>query len=181
MHGSFFVFLQKFILKEMGSGSWAEILKIAGYPQSEIFLTLDKRSVKDFLTLINAVGQVSPLDKLDFFKKFGVFIGLTFMNHYSDFFNPIWKTLDVIENKNSQIHQFLKFDESSATPAHLKIKRLGQKKLHISYSSPRKMCTLGVGMIQGVAAHFKENVKISQSECMLNGCSSCEIQVDVLD
>jgi hypothetical protein len=51
------------------------------------------------------------------------------------------------------------------------------RKLTIIYSSAKKMCALGEGLIEGAAAYYGEPILIQQSQCMLRGDSCCHIHV----
>lgn len=49
--------------------------------------------------------------------------------------------------------------------------------LTLGYRSPRKLCDLAHGFVEGVAAHYGETVTFSQPACMHDGAPSCQLQV----
>jgi predicted hydrocarbon binding protein len=57
-------------------------------------------------------------------------------------------------------------------------KRLSPKKVEITYASYGKLCPLAKGLIKGVAAYYKEAVKITEPTCMLRGDKECRLVVE---
>jgi hypothetical protein len=45
--------------------------------------------------------------------------------------------------------------------------------LTLGYQSPRKLCALAHGFIEGAADHYGETVEVEQSECMHRGDAKC--------
>jgi Haem-NO-binding len=51
----------------------------------------------------------------------------------------------------------------------------------LRYGSPRRMCALAEGLIEGAAAQFGQTVTIEQPDCMLRGDELCTLEVHVDD
>ena len=51
----------------------------------------------------------------------------------------------------------------------------------LRYGSPRRMCALAEGLIEGAAAQFGQHVTIAQTDCMLRNDELCTIEVHVDD
>ena len=49
--------------------------------------------------------------------------------------------------------------------------------LTLGYQSPRKLCALAHGFIEGAADHYGETVDVEQSECMHRGDAKCVFQL----
>jgi hypothetical protein len=45
----------------------------------------------------------------------------------------------------------------------------------VTYTSPRRMCALAVGIGKGLATQFHEKILINQPVCMHKGADRCEI------
>ena len=50
--------------------------------------------------------------------------------------------------------------------------------LTFHYQSPRKLCFFCEGIVQGLAEHTGQEVKVSQTECEHEGGQRCVIEVD---
>jgi serine/threonine protein kinase len=49
--------------------------------------------------------------------------------------------------------------------------------VQIVYSSDRQLCRVAIGIVQGVARHYGETVRIAEDACMLRGDPFCSLQV----
>lgn len=49
--------------------------------------------------------------------------------------------------------------------------------LTLGYHSPRKLCALAHGFIEGAADHYGETVDVEQTECMHRGDAKCVFQL----
>ncbi|MCI5167150.1 MAG: hypothetical protein D3903_13905 [Candidatus Electrothrix sp. GM3_4] len=58
-----------------------------------------------------------------------------------------------------------------------KIEQLSDNKLVLHYSSSRKLCSFGLGLIQGLAMGYGEKLHIRETSCMRYGASECCIEV----
>ena len=94
---------------------------------------------------------------------------------YRHFVSPAWRTLDVLEHTESTIHRIVRLREPGATPPRLVCTRVSGTEVMIAYESPRRMCSLGVGLAFGLAEHYSESLDATQSQCMNEGASRCLI------
>lgn len=85
--------------------------------------------------------------------------------------------MEVLANAE-RIHQsFVRKSYKDAHPPLLKYGTINDKTVEIIYDSPRKLCSFALGIIDGFAKHFKENVKVTQPMCMLKNDKACHIVV----
>jgi glycine cleavage system aminomethyltransferase T len=49
--------------------------------------------------------------------------------------------------------------------------------LMLGYRSPRKLCALAQGFIEGAAAHFHESVAVEHQTCMHDGDAECRMRL----
>ena len=53
--------------------------------------------------------------------------------------------------------------------------------VEISYTSPRKMCYLAVGLMRGIAKHFNERIIIKQTQCVFENAPECHFHVSLVE
>ena len=94
---------------------------------------------------------------------------------YGHLLRPEWGTLDVIENTEATVHSVVRVKNPGAKPPELKTVRHGANEVVLFYGSPRQMCALAVGIAEGLAKHFNENIVAQHAACMHKGASKCEI------
>jgi hypothetical protein len=108
-------------------------------------------------------------------EDFGVFLALPLMNMYKHLIPRGWKTLDVIEKTEETIHHVVRVQTPGAKPPVLQTIRRSEDEVVLIYGSPRKLCSLAIGIARGVAKQFNETIEVTQTKCMHNGAPHCEI------
>jgi len=177
MHGIIFSQLRKFVRDSFGEEGWARIVAAAGTGR-DTYLMTQAYSDEELAALAAAGSQVSGRPLPELLEQFGVFLVPDLLKVYGSFIQPEWKTLDVLEHTESSIHKAVRVRDPEATPPHLKVARPTPNEVVITYSSPRRLCPVGVGIIKGVAAHYGEAVTVRQTDCMLRGNKECAILVE---
>ena len=177
MHGTIFFELKKFVETKLGGReAWDRLLSeselgartyevMADYPDSEV------------IKLISTVSRITGAPVPAILEDFGEFIAPDLLQMYSGVINPAWKTLDVIEHTEDEIHRVVRLHNRDAHPPNLKCVRTSEDEVVIEYSSQRKMCDVAKGIAKGLAKHFEESISISESSCMNKGDSICSIHI----
>jgi len=62
-----------------------------------------------------------------------------------------------------------------AKPPELQTVRRSYDEVVLIYTSPRKMCALAIGIGNGLANYFRENITSIQTVCIHKGAPKCEI------
>ena len=97
------------------------------------------------------------------------------MNMYKHLLPGDWKTIDVIDKAEENIHHVVRVQTPSAHPPLLQTIRRSKDEVVLIYGSPRKLCALAIGIARGVAKQFNETLEVTQTKCMHNGAPHCEI------
>lgn len=67
---------------------------------------------------------------------------------------PGWKTLDFLLYAEEAIHRTVCRRDPEAKPPQLHVERVDANEVRIVYTSPRRLCSLRIGMVEGVAAFY---------------------------
>lgn len=176
MHGIIFLELNKYVTSKLGPEAWDKLITesnlgartyevIADYPDSEV------------VSLVTTASRITGIPIPEILEDFGEFIAPDLLQMYGNLIHPNWKTLDVIENTESQIHTVVRANNRYAHPPDLKTVRTSEDEVTIHYSSQRKMCDVAKGIVKGLAKHYHENISILESTCMHKGDSICTILI----
>jgi len=176
MHGIIYSEFKKFVVARWDSNMWQRVMKTSDSQEAQ-YLIKETYPDEDFLGLIAATREASDVSEQEFLREFGVFIAPNLFKLYHSVIPDHWKTLDLLENTEGTIHKIVRMKTPGALPPFLTCKRKSAREVLISYQSPRKMCTLAEGIIQGVADTYDEKVSIKQSSCMLRGDDKCLISI----
>ena len=160
MHGIVFAELKKFVDTTFDPTVWAELLKSSGL-DGKIYLPTQPYPDEDIIELVSQACIRSGLSKEELLDQFGQFIVPDLLSIFNYAIQPSWKTLDLIENVESVIHKAVRINNKGAVPPKLTVSRVSQSVVEIIYQSPRRMEHLGVGIIKGIAAYFKEKVVVN--------------------
>ncbi len=177
MHGTIFFELKKYVETKLGGReAWDRLLSeadmgartyelMADYPDSELIK----------LTVI--ASQITQVPIPAILEDFGEFIAPDLLQMYAGVINPAWKTLDVIQHTEDEIHRVVRLHNRYAHPPMLKSIRTSEDEVVIEYGSQRKMCFVAKGIAKGLAKYYQESISISEPSCMHKGDPLCTIVI----
>ena len=174
MHGTIFIFLEQFAGDQLGSGAWEGMLK-AGRLDGRVFSADQAYEDADLVALVGAASAATKVPSAELLGRFGEWLVPDLLSLYSYLIRPEWDVLDLLLNTERMIHQAVRLGNPGAAPPRLTANRSGPHAVTILYSSQRKMCTLGEGIIRGLGLHYGTPVEVSQPNCMHAGDPYCKI------
>ena len=176
MHGSIFAELQKFVTFHHGADAWRHLVRESGVP-TKVYLPIRAYPDEELVALVSTASQMTGTPVPELLWSYGEFIAPDLIKMYRAYMKPEWRTLDVIEHTENQVHVRVRVDHEGAAPPYLTATRLGPDEVMVHYISQRKLCTVAEGVAHGMAKHFGERVETSQKTCMHRGDPQCEILV----
>ena len=176
MHGIIFVELKKYVEDKVGAEAWRAVVDKSGVPTS-IYMAVRPYDDAELIALVQTASSMTGTPVPALLKDFGKFIVPGLMKTYRAFMKPQWRTLDVLEFTESHIHTKVRTMTKGAMPPFLQPSRVAPNEVLIKYGSPRKLCPVAEGIIQGIADHFGERIAMTHGRCMLRGDAECELRV----
>ena len=178
VQGLIFFFLQKFAdVAATGSTSWKGVrastaTSAARYLPSGVYPDAD--AVAILTTIAETTGRPLPT----ILEEFGEFLAPHLVKVAGPVVDPAWRTLDLIEHTEAIIHTMIRTTTPGAAPPVLETARQSPDELHLVYSSARRLCPLAVGLMRGIAAHYRETIRIEQPSCLLRGDPFCSFVIE---
>ncbi|GEN98229.1 hypothetical protein NSE01_00620 [Novosphingobium sediminis] len=176
MKGVVFNLLEDAVAREHGLLAWDGLLEMAGlegaytslgsYPDSEVIRLIDAASI---------VLGVSAGEVLRWFGRSA--IPLLF-ERYEKFFTPHVSAQSFVASINDVIHPEVRKLYTGAACPHFHFHDLEDGRTGLAYKSPRRMCQLAHGFIEGAADHYGNRVAIEHLSCMQHGHPVCRIALD---
>lgn len=176
MHGVIFSELRKYVEDRLGASAWDKLLREAGF-SGRIFLPVMTYPDADAVALVSTAVRITGRSADALLEDFGAFIAPDLLKMYGHLLDQSWKTLDVIEHTEETIHKVVRARNPGAEPPELSCARPSKDEVVITYSSPRRMCAIAKGISRGLATHYGDSVRVSESTCMLKGDPQCLISV----
>ena len=75
------------------------------------------------------------------------------------------------------IHELVRATIPNATPPRLLVTPLDEDGVQIKYASPRRLCILVRGLVEGTARLYGEKADIDETACMHRGDTACVFQI----
>jgi hypothetical protein len=156
VHGSIFYLLKKFVVHNHSEAVWQQFVTKTGKPPSYEYIITEGYPLSDIESILASASSHTgvPAHKLQ--EAFGEWLVPDLFKVYSDYLNPEWRTYDVLINTEKVFHRAVRKLNSTAQPPILHISEVNEKFLMIDYYSKRRMSSLAVGIIRGIAKYYNE-------------------------
>jgi predicted hydrocarbon binding protein len=177
MQGVIFHELRGYAEHRLGPRGWDSLLEQAGLPR-RIYLAFRDYPDQEVLTLVDAASRMTGKPRQRVLEELGERLGPSLLRTYGVLVEPQWTVLDMVEHVE-RLHQQVRRDSRLRAPS-VVCQRVRRDLVQVSYSSPRKLCGLGIGTIRGLARHLGQPVVVSERRCMHQGAPTCELEVSQL-
>ncbi|MBN1205287.1 MAG: heme NO-binding domain-containing protein [Myxococcaceae bacterium] len=174
MHGIIFNQLRGYALERLGEKGWETLLRQAGLPL-RVYLAFQSYPDEEAEALVLAASKLTGMPVRALLEDFGESIAPSMMKIYRASIHPGWTILDVVINVE-RIHERVRRDSNVAQPR-LECRRIDASSVHVTYSSPRKLCGMGIGFARGLARELGQRVEVHEHQCMYKGAPHCEFLV----
>ena len=173
MHGLIFTTFRDFVTTQYGPAIAESVL--AEHP---VHVLTEAYPDEDFLAAVAKACELTGLETDDLVREFGVFAGeTTFPRLYPAYYTLAGGARPFLLTVEDLIHELVRATIPKAMPPALGVAPLGEDGVSIDYSSPRRLCALVRGLVEGTARHYSEPVEIAETACMRRGASSCCFEV----
>jgi hypothetical protein len=173
MHGVIFTSLRDFVTAEHGAEVAKEVFD--GEPVYELAEAYpDER----FADLLRRTCEATGIETDELERRLGSFTAqTTFARLYPAYFAISRTARDFILTVETRIHELVRATIPNAGPPQLDVSPLGVDGVVIVYDSPRQLCFLLRGLVEGTARHYGEQAEIDETACMRRGDRSCRFEV----
>jgi hypothetical protein len=173
VHGVVFSSFRDFVTEGYGSAATNEV-----FSGCRPYLLSQAYPDEDLLTLIGRAVELSGREAEDLVFDFGVFTAeTTFTRLYPAFFAISGSAREFLLTVETRIHELVRATIPNASPPQLHVTERGPDGVSIDYTSPRKLCVLLRGLLEGTARHYGETATVAEPRCMLRGDDRCTFEV----
>ena len=173
MHGLIFASFRDYLLTEHGPDVAHGVT--AGEPQ---YTLSEAYPDEQFLELLERTCVRTGLSRDELLFEFGVFTAATtFARRYSLLFKSSPTARDFLLTVETPIHEVVREALPEAQPPKLAVTDLGEKGLEIVYTSPRRICAMLRGLVEGTGRVYDEALQVEELECMHRGASACRFEI----
>ena len=171
MHGLIFASFRDYLHTEHGVDVALDVT--ADEPQ---YTLSDAYPDEQFLSLFGHACTRTGMPPEQMLFDFGVFTAATtFARLYSVLFKLSPSARDFLLTVETPIHDTVRVSMPDAQPPKLAVTDLGEDGLQILYTSPRRLCVLLRGLVEGTGRIYDETIHVEEPECMLRGDPACRV------
>jgi hypothetical protein len=111
-------------------------------------------------------------------REFGAHAITTLHELYPVYFPPEGARRFLLSLEHN-VHARVRSSIDGAAPPTLAVTDLGHGRIRIGYRSPRHLCALLAGLIDGTGTHYQTPIRHTQESCMKRGDPECAFVVEV--
>ncbi len=174
MKGIMFNLLEDVLGEAYGPDAWDDLLTATG--ASGVYAALGDYPDADFFKLIDTAGSFTNRDREQMLIAFGEAAFARMADRYPAILEGISDSRTFLLSLNRIVQAEVRKLYAGAGCPHFRF-AIAPDMLRIGYSSPRKLCGLAQGLIQGVALYFGEEVEVTHPECAHRGDGACRMEV----
>jgi predicted hydrocarbon binding protein len=173
LHGLIFVSFRDYLVAEHGAAKEREVM--AGEPR---YLVSEAYPDETFTGLVERACLATGLSTDALLTDLGAFTAeKTFARLYPALFERSGSARSFLLTVETRIHEVVRVAIPDALPPELEVAEVGESAISIVYRSPRWLCAMLRGLVEGTARHYGETVQIEERSCMRRGDDSCAFEV----
>jgi hypothetical protein len=175
MKGIVFNLLQQAVEAEYGETTWEAMLDSAGVDGA--YTSLGSYPDEELGQLVDAASSALDTPHEGVVRWFGRVALPMLAEQYSQFFDGHTSARSFMLTLNDIIHPEVRKLYPGAGVPEFDFDTSSDEILTMGYSSQRKLCSFGEGLVEGAAAHYGEAVAIDQPRCMNRGDERCLLKI----
>ena len=175
VHGVIFTSFRDYLGAEFGSDVAHRV-----FDREPVFLLSEAYEDERLAALLTRAGEETTRETADLLHEFGVFTAqTTFTRLYPAFFAIVPSAREFFLTVETRIHELVRATIPNARPPQLRVSERGDNGVAIEYTSPRRLCVLLRGLVEGTARHYGQAAEIQEPACMLRGDAACTFDVEL--
>jgi hypothetical protein len=171
--GIIFNLLEQVVTDAYGADAWDELLAASGV--DGVYTSLGNYDDDELFALVGAASQKLDRPADDLVRWFGSTAIELLAERHPTFFDGHRSTQPFLMTLNNVIHAEVRKLYPDALVPTFDFVTTENGSFALGYHSPRQLCSLAEGFIEGAARHYGETVAIEQPTCTKRGDDQCLI------
>lgn len=175
MHGILHKSLKSYVAENMGEDVWDDILDRAEI-DPKLYLPVSHYPDSDLTRSLSVIAEMSGHEEAAVQRDFGAFLADDLLSTFKAHVRDDWSTFDLLESLPTIYDQIEAQNPETTTPD-VSTERLGDGVAVVEFRSDRDLCTLGEGIVVGLAEALDDPCEVTQELCSRDGEDHCEFHV----
>ena len=177
MKGVVFNLVESFICDGWGEDKYEEILSLCPLKTKEPFVGPGTYPDSDLMLMVTKAAEILGVEVEDAVRAFGHYCFPKLSAKLPELVARHDHPFDFLMSVEDAIHvEVRKLMPNALTPS-FRYRREDETHMVLEYRSPRKLCAFLEGLLDGVAEHFKVEIRREHALCMHNGHDCCEFRL----
>ncbi|HVX05236.1 MAG TPA: heme NO-binding domain-containing protein [Rhodanobacteraceae bacterium] len=177
MKGIIFNVLEEVVVANYGESTWDDLLDAAD--SNGVYTSLGSYPDEHMMRLVEAASDALGLPPSEVVRWFGRQAMPRFAERYPEFFTAYTSTRPFVLALNTIIHPEVRKLYTGALCPHFDFREGEDGALLIGYHSPRRLCALAHGFIEGAADYYHEQAEVDHLQCVDRGDARCLMRMMV--
>ena len=177
MKGIVFILLNEMIEKEHGIEVWDALLDEVEPKCEGVYIATNNYPDEEMVAFVLSISKHLSLPSSHVTKHFGRFLFDELNERYAVFTEQCTDYFEFLDSIENVIHKEVRKLYQDVSLPTLDCDIRDEHELLMNYKSPRKLCFLSEGLIQGAAEYYNEKITLTHERCMHDGSDHCEIRI----
>ncbi|WP_370978436.1 heme NO-binding domain-containing protein [Agaribacterium sp. ZY112] len=181
MKGAVFIALNELVESQYGLEAWETLLNKVEPKCGGVYVSTEDYPDTDVQLFVEEISALLQRPSTEVTRIFGHFLFSELNTKYPIFSQQCSELFEFLDSIEKVIHKEVrKLYDNPSLPS-LTCNRISTNKLKIEYRSPRKLCYLAEGLVQGASEHYQTPISLEHSSCMHKGDEHCCFLIQKID
>lgn len=179
MKGVIFSIFNEMIEEKFGLATWDRMIEETKPISKGVYTSGQTYNELELFSYVGFLSKMTGKAVDELVRSFGHFTATKLAKIYPDFFTKKGFK-EFLKSIDNVIHVEVKKLYPGANLPSFTYEDPAPNKLVMVYKSPRKLCHLAEGLIQGAAEHYQTSYLMKQTKCLHKNDPHCRFEIDFL-
>lgn len=181
MKGLVFNALNDLVETKFGLTCWDAMIQSVQPANEGAYSGVQTYPDEQLFALVSALSVQTQTPAQVLIRVFGKYLFTVLIQRYPHFRQSDHSLKSFLLSVDEAIHVEVKKLFPNAVTPRFEYEDPSPEQLVMLYTSPRKLCTLAEGLLDGASDHFHSLITVHHSQCMHQGHSHCRLEITFLD
>jgi len=178
MKGIVFTSFNDMVEEKFGLETWDKLINKVNPESQGIYTAGGTYKDAELIAYVNELAELTKIGQPELIEAFGLYLFPVLASKYPNFLQqPSLK--EFLKSIDKVIHVEVNKLYPEASLPTMTYEDPSPNELVILYRSPRKLCSLAIGLMRGAAEHFHNSISIREPKCMHHGSDHCRLEVTI--
>lgn len=176
MHGILHKSLKGYVEENMGEDVWDDVLDRADI-DPKLYLPVSHYPDEELTGALSVIAEMSGHEEASVQRDFGKHAAPDLMSTFKAHVRDDWSTFDLLAALPT-VYERIQAQNPETNPPEIDVNGVGGDAVVVEYRSNRDLCSLGEGILVGVAEELEDPCEVTHELCAREGEDHCEFHVE---